>query len=290
MADANKNDDADSQRLGPFEVALDSVQELSRFVEMSWAGLGYAQTATRILDVKLRALQQGHKDVPAIHPEDRQRAERLERFAKEQSAAGFSYLYSLAAIRLWTIVETFVQDLVLKTIGDFEAARNHPAIRKLKGPLLEFYEASTYQQAELILNLLIDDLGIAFKKGVGRFEEILGVVGLGGPVEDEVRRLLLELTEVRNLLVHRNGVVDARFAKNCPWIATKVGESVRITNRDHDRYQAAVQWYILEVEKRRSSIYEVTAIADDSAVMEELITTQAFLVNMLRTPPDSGNA
>lgn len=56
----------------------------------------------------------------------------------------------------------------------------------------------TYITKELSRSLNAD-----FKRGVGQFEAILDAIGLAGPVDPDVRRTLLELNEVRNVLVHR---------------------------------------------------------------------------------------
>src|SRR5215216_1861472 len=48
-----------------------------------------------------------------------------------------------------------------------------------------------------------------------------------GEVTTPVRRVLLELSEIRHVLVHRRGKADAKLVKDrCPWLPFKIGEEV----------------------------------------------------------------
>jgi hypothetical protein len=90
----------------------------------------------------------------------------------------------------------------------------------------------------------------ALKPGVGRIEPLLDAVSLGGAVPDSVRRVVLELSQVRNLVVHKNGVVDRRFVDQCPWVRADVGGLLVIHADDLHRYGLAVDWYNLEMGNR----------------------------------------
>jgi uncharacterized protein YutE (UPF0331/DUF86 family) len=49
--------------------------------------------------------------------------------------------------------------------------------------------------------------------GCGRFESLLDTIGLGGSVEETVKRLFLELSQVRNIVVHKAGKADKRIVE-----------------------------------------------------------------------------
>jgi hypothetical protein len=88
------------------------------------------------------------------------------------------------------------------------------------------------------------------KVGVGAYESLLEPIGLGGHVPDRVRRTLLECQQVRNVIVHRNGVCDTRLVQACPWLGLKIGETISVHKRAFERYSTAVRWYILEMSAR----------------------------------------
>jgi hypothetical protein len=88
------------------------------------------------------------------------------------------------------------------------------------------------------------------KQGCGRFEIILEAMGISGSIESELRRDLLELSQIRNVLVHRAGIVDKRFIEICPWLKMCIGDHIKVTNEAYCRYSIAVPRYIGTVIKR----------------------------------------
>ncbi len=59
-------------------------------------------------------------------------------FAREQLAAGSPYLFGLATIRLWGLLEATVDDGVARLIEVNERVRSSPAFAKVSVPFLEF--------------------------------------------------------------------------------------------------------------------------------------------------------
>jgi hypothetical protein len=70
-----------------------------------------------------------------------------------------------------------------------------------------------------------------------RFEALLDFVDLCGPIAESVSRDLRELEQVRNVIVHRNGVVDRRLVEVAYVVAAEIGDHLRLT-RDDD------VWYL----------------------------------------------
>ena len=106
------------------------------------------------------------------------------------------------SLRLWSILETLIKDLVLEMLVTFpELLQSNEALKELKGPLLPFLMSSPSEQASVILKLLEKELG---GSGVARFESLLDQVGLGGKVDSLVKRSLFELWAVRNVVAHKN--------------------------------------------------------------------------------------
>lgn len=248
----------------PFSIALGALDDLLCFARLCWAGLGYAGAATEVHDI----LSELHDD-KAHAPMSAEEAQTLERFAAQQLPAGFPYLYGLAALRLWTILEVFAEHLLLEVFKERLEVRSEPEVQKLRGPLVEFASASDEEQAELLLNLLIDQLGAGMKKGVGRFEAVFQVIGLGGPVDDHIRRVLLELSEVRHVLVHRNGIADRKFLNTCPWFPATLGESIRLSHVHFARYLNAISWYVFEVSRRDIVKYPPAVEAASPQMLED---------------------
>ena len=177
-------------------------------------------------------------------------AAEAEAFARAEAERGFPYLFSLAAIKIWTLLECLVDDIVLECLKDLPRCTNIDLIRSLKGPLVEFINAAPDDQAEYLANELKLAVRANLSPGVGRFENVLNPVGMGGPVDDGVRRVLLEIGEVRNIFVHRNGIADRRFVNACPWLKVKLGEPVNLSHEDFHLYHIAATSYVIELDLR----------------------------------------
>jgi len=234
---------------------VDEIACLNRFVGICFAGLHHAADATGALHI-VRQVDStlGRPDrfgSPAVFEKELRKATDIEVFAKKEWDEGFPYLYALATVRLWTIMESAIDELVLDVVRLRPNVRQFPAIQKLKGPLVSFMSSSPEEQAEYLVTVLKEDVRASLQPGIGRFEAILSVVGLGGAVLDEVRRAFLELSEVRHVLVHRRGKADAKLVKQrCPWLPFKVGDDVKIRASEFDSFCLACDWYVLELDKR----------------------------------------
>jgi hypothetical protein len=173
-----------------------------------------------------------------------------ERFAEREGPVGFPFLYSIASVQLWALLESAVDDLVAEILTQRPQAMMEDSVRRVKGPLVEFALASATERAEVLGELLSHEVGARFKLGVGRFETVLAAVGFGGPVADGPRRWLLELSQVRNAVVHCGSTVDARFASLCPWLGLSSGQVLRISGSRFASYIFSSIWYLLELLRR----------------------------------------
>jgi hypothetical protein len=144
----------------------------------------------------------------------------------------------------------------------------------MEGPLLPFINASPEDRAELMFIALKQKLSVALKPGVARMEELLEPVGLHGQINDAVRRLLLELGAVRNVLVHRNGITDKRFIVACPWLQCREGRPLSLSHNHFEMYWFAVGWYMLEISRRVVRKFNLLTEVEEKELIE---TEQSFL-------------
>ena len=155
-------------------------------------------------------------------------------------------------------------------------------ITKIKGPLLQFAKADDDERSDMLFDSLKQAVQSQLHPGVGRLEVLLEAVGLGGGVDDGVRRTILELSEVRNVAVHRNSRADRRLIKRCPWLGLKEGDPVRPDGVGFEMYVAACFWYMLDLDSRLRSPAdegdekEAKYLADIEETKELLVTRLAY--------------
>jgi hypothetical protein len=213
-------------------------------------------------------------------------AKRLQDFAQGEMPEGFPYLFSLATIRMWSLMESAIDDLVVDVMRFCPQTRQLPVILKLKGPLVPFGSSSLDEQAEYLGNLLKEEVRASFQPGIGRFETILKAVDLGGPVHDEVRRAFLELSEIRHVLVHRRGKADAKLLDHCPWLPFKLGATVKVREAELDLFHQASLWYVIEIERRLALFQHETQPAEEAKIQAELekriVEIRAYLAGTMQ--------
>jgi len=240
--------------LAPLSVAGAALTELMTFVDLSVAGFKDGARARQILFWNRMAQRiLGERDPFATeenYTDATKRAGRVETFANAEQKYDFPYVYGMAAIRLWSIIETMVDDLVAYLLRTRPECRQVDVVQKLEGPLVEFVSANDDDRAKYLANLLTEQVKARFKLGIGRFEAVLNQISLGGPVDTDVQRTILELSQIRHVLVHRLGKADERLVTNCPWLNLGPGQAVRITQKQFRRFYLAVFWYMLELDRR----------------------------------------
>jgi hypothetical protein len=253
---------------------LDEISSLNLFVDVCLAGLRNAADATDIIRV-------ARKVDKALHRPDRfgtseafeealKEATCVETFSKSECGTGFPYLYNLAAVRLWTIMESAIDELILDIVRLRREVRQTPSLQKLKGPLVSFMSSSPEDQAEFLVNALKEEVRASLQTGIGRFEAILSALGFGGPVHDEARRVFLELSELRHVLIHRRGRADAKLVRDrCPWLPLKVGDVVTVRGPEFHSFRLACYWYVLEL-NRRLTVYEGDMVNKEDAELQSL--------------------
>lgn len=116
--------------------------------------------------------------------------------------------------------------------------------------MLPLLQASEDERVVFLREALLHDIGAELKIGIGRFEGPLDELGFGGAVASNVRRVLLELAEVRNVIVHKAGKIDSRLLERCPWLLFQIGESIRPVAADFKKYEGSAFWYLMELDQR----------------------------------------
>ena len=114
------------------------------FIEVSVAGLKDAAQARQILHwsrMAKKVLGEHDSFTDENYAEVARRAKSREIFARAEEKYDFPYLYGMAAARLWTILETMVDDLVAYLLQTRPECREVDIVRKLEGPLVEFASA-----------------------------------------------------------------------------------------------------------------------------------------------------
>lgn len=177
-------------------------------------------------------------------------AQHNSKVALAEAQAGHPLLHAQAVVLLWGDLEALLSDFLASWLSNTPEARSLEAVKGLKIGFGEYEGLTGEDRAAYLLERLEDKLGSRRAGGVERFEILFRLFGMTSKLDSQVARDLLELSAVRNLLVHRRGVVDVRFKAQCPWTSYQLGAQLDVSHDEYHRYFDGVDLYVFEVTQR----------------------------------------
>lgn len=185
-------------------------------------------------------------------------AEDMASYAEMQINNNFPFLYYQTLISVWSFLEAGIYDSLIEWLvfTKFKTISNE--MKELKIPfselskscrdraeiLLQIFEQQKIQKKDTISKLEMLMVAVGWEKGGHFYNEYINESGLE---ENDFRRNLIEFSKVRNLILHKAGIVDKKFQQDCPWKKCKLGTKLIITNDDFNLYQNSVSVYMAEV-------------------------------------------
>ena len=231
-----------------FEAFLSEIQKIDRVLRISIDGIR-ALSESVPLHEALAELDRIDGKITDASEQERHLEAVRERtaFAKEEVENGFATIHGQATVALWGALESFVEDLAIFYLQNEPSLLRDPTFSGIRVSLAEFEATDPEDRLRLLLREYARQKKADLKFGVTGFELLLEPVGLAGPVADEMRRNLFEISQVRSVLVHRSGVTDSRLVRSCPWLGLKQGQQVHVSAQDYARYLDSVQKYTMEL-------------------------------------------
>lgn len=290
----------------PIYPHIDAALRLDDFVALSLEGFDYVRVGERVIDTIRKLVGSGSKAHPLgddqVYARRKERYQKLAAFARAQQDLGFPYLFALAVVSLWATLEACVGEVISFAFRTSTDLAEFPHLARIKAPILSIISATPEERNEFLRDALQQEVASPLRAGVGQFEALLEAVQLSGTVAPSVRKALLELKETRNLILHRQGKVDARFMRQCPWVAAHIGSDLPLSHRKYKYLANAAFWYLIEVNERlrvryREGEIQFDEVADDArslqseldiAVQEYQKQGDALPKNSLEPTPTEG--
>jgi hypothetical protein len=234
-----------------FHDFLQKEKRLSDVLHLAIGGIHMVRTRHQALKTIAEHLpkEEGDPADPSDHPEVI-RAAKDKELADREIEYGFPILYEQATIALWTSLDTLVRVFLANWLLHTPEARQCNAVKKLKVKLGDYESLEPPERCLWIIDVLDQELGGPLRAGTTRFETLLQPFGFSGSFDNDYGRALFELWQVRNALVHRNGIVDRKLLEACPWLKFSLGVPLYISHSMWMTYQAAVTNYVLELVQR----------------------------------------
>ena len=177
--------------------------------------------------------------------------------AQREVANNFPFLHAQAVLLLCSSFECLIYDFLRIWLMHEPRTLQREEIQRIKIRFADYQSMSEKERLEYVVRELERDLRTSDRIGIGRFEGLLGAVGLSGPVPKAMQRDLFELYQIRNVLAHRRGLVDRKLAETCPWLRLKVGSAIRIDQKGYTKYSKVVSAYAVLLIHRSAAYFGV---------------------------------
>ncbi len=263
---------------------VDYLQETSRILSLSVMGIRRLQGEYDLerLRVEVReALSdsdaiEASKSAESLAETNPPQQERLERakeiadLATNEANHDFPILHGHSVVAAWGVLDALVDDLLVEILVNQPGALRAEAFTRVRVYVGTYEALDGPDKMRFLLDALKQQKESRYKPGVAGYEELLDVFGLSGPIEENIRRTLVEMREVRNVLVHNAGVVDRRLLNRCPWVSWEMGSRLSISQAKYLEYAEAVDKYLVGLIDRIRAHYGITrpqAVGEDGSTL-----------------------
>ncbi len=237
---------------GPFDRYRNYVEQTFRLVSLAITGISRMtkdhQLTEAIINYDMTAsnIAEQTPDQQGQIAEAQKRAD----LATQEVEQGFPLLCGHTIVGLWGAFEAAIEDFLARWITYSPSSLEAIPQLRLRIPATDFMQANDQERARLLLTELSRNLQADARLGVSRFEELLNRFNLGGNPEDEVKRQVFEMQQVRHIWAHRGGLADAPFKERCPWFDVDIDQQVKVDMKKTGDYGSATIYYVIDIWKR----------------------------------------
>jgi hypothetical protein len=228
----------------PFEQFLDYVCDENRILRTCKSGLIQTRDMVGFIKAlsKYKVQEENITEIEATKMVNV--AVRQSEFAQQEIEKNFPLLHAHALISHWSALEALIQNIMISWFINVPDVLKSDTFRKIKISLADFECLDKNERMQLLFYDLEQHIKAKSKYGVDRFEVLLDTIDLSGSIDQDVKQSIYELSQVRNIIVHRASIADRKLVENCPWLNLAIGEIVIINSEKYHNYSEAMSKYV----------------------------------------------
>jgi len=174
-----------------------------------------------------RALEKTEKEI--------KETEEIELKITKEVESGLPKLNSHVLVNIWSAFETCFNEYCVLSIVSNPSLAASESMKKIRIPAAYLYQSDPTATASAVLEEVVRSTGASMKGGLGRFTCVLEHLGINVALEPEIRKDFIIASKLRNVIVHRFGIADARFVTECPDVDVEIGQKVLVTRDRLDK-------------------------------------------------------
>lgn len=240
--------------LDPVTSAVTFVAEEAKISGLLQRALAYIEGGRPMLELAARSLAATHnrKAVGAIR-RLLSEAPIQESWAAELRFNNYALLNGHSLVAIWGALETCIEDTVISILATDSAAPTLLARAGVRIP--NVYPASEDDDGLRKLFRKAEDAVRVKYDVVQTQENLLQIFGLTASCPEH-KEMLLSVNSIRNVLVHRGGIIDAKAVQQASILAPVLGKKFRVTQELYLQcHEAVSQTLVVLIRSITSSKY-----------------------------------
>lgn len=236
-------DKEELKKLGkPLQSFIDDIKMYHDIMEISIRGLSISQAMPKAVDAIEKALGES-EDITS----SRESAKRMAEIAKKEIDSGFPFFYNQAAIILYSQLEGAIKRFIIEFFSIEGVLASVDRLKKIKIPIAEYYRLSEVEKLEFLFQQYEKNESIGLQYGITRFEKLLEPIGFSGKLDEKIQKDIFELSQIRNILLHRGGIADKYFLDSCPWLNYNNGDKIGLKASQYGNYFKSALGYVIQI-------------------------------------------
>lgn len=154
-------------------------------------------------------------------------------FAKKEIDAGFPTICAHHTIAVWAAIETTIEQIFTSYL--LKATNSNELLLAL-APNLNSKKVKTDTLSSAKRAVKMWEATFYDPSNISRALTMLAALGFKANISQQVKQDLDEMSETRNIILHRAGFLDETFLKKCPWFDLPVDRHLKIDQNMMDRY------------------------------------------------------
>jgi hypothetical protein len=239
----------------PLTICVDSVTTMGELLHLSIGGLSMLSNLPEVM----KRAKEWHEVAGTPNTTTQSQIERITQnaaFADNERKNGYPLLHAFTLVGIWAALEAGIEDMLVGILCNEPARLSTFGFEKIKIPLSKYEQLDKEERMRFLLSEVQREHASGVGQGVNVFESVLYVFDLSGQVDSSIREGLWKLSNLRNVIVHRDSRADRRLVENCPSMSLKVGDRVIVGHELYGSLNLEVLRYVALLMRRLAVKYD----------------------------------
>lgn len=239
----------------PLKRCLHSVFTMYKLLHLSIHGLGIISKRPEMVQRIITLTEECGQEVTEELKADLVKVTNDAGFTNSERDQDFPLLHAFTLVGIWAALESGIEDMLVGILCNEPAVLATYGFGRIRIPLSKYEQLDKEERMRFLLSELEREETSGLAQGINAFENILYVFDLSGSVSSAIRDELWKLSNLRNVIVHRDSRADRRLVENCPAMNLKIGDRVLVSHEAFASITNQVTNYIIILIRRLATRY-----------------------------------